>query len=222
MTDGFLAQRRRSPASLVAIVAAHALVIGALATSVSHIARPDPVIRLVPITDPPPPPPPRQQPQPKAAPQQPASHIEAVRPIVQPVEPQQSTVTIDLQPLPSTISPVANGTDTAVLPRTIEPAKPAPVLVEASVDPRFAGDLQPPYPAELERSGTEGTAVVRVLIGSDGRVRQVENVRADDPAFFAATERQALRHWRFRASTRDGAAVESWKVMTVRFTLPKE
>ncbi|MBA2920969.1 TonB family protein [Sphingomonas sp. MAH-20] len=69
------------------------------------------------------------------------------------------------------------------------------------------------------RTGVEGITVVKVLIGTDGRVKQVAIVSTDDPLFADATERQALRRWRFRPATRDGIAVESWKQMTVRFEL---
>jgi protein TonB len=66
----------------------------------------------------------------------------------------------------------------------------------------------------------EGFATVRVLIGTDGRVKQVEAVKASDPAFLDATRKQALAKWRFLPATRDGEAVESWREMTVRFQLP--
>jgi protein TonB len=60
---------------------------------------------------------------------------------------------------------------------------------------------------------------IRVLIGTDGRVKAVEKVRTASDAFFRATESQALRHWRFKPATLDGKPVESSKVMTVHFRL---
>jgi protein TonB len=96
---------------------------------------------------------------------------------------------------------------------------PAPVLTGAAPDPRFAGDFQPSYPPQLLRTGIEGKTVVKVLIGTDGRVKQVAIVSTDDPLVADATERQALRRGRFKPATRDGVAVESWKQMTVRFEL---
>ena len=58
-----------------------------------------------------------------------------------------------------------------------------------------------------------------MLIGTDGRVKQVEVVSTDDPLFADAAERQALRRWRFKPATRDGVPVQSWKQMTVRFEI---
>ena len=97
---------------------------------------------------------------------------------------------------------------------------PAPIFREATRDPRFARTFQPGYPPALEREGVTGTARVRVRIDRAGRVNAVEDLGATDPAFFAATQRQALRYWRFRAATRDGEPVETSLVLTVRFELP--
>ncbi len=44
-------------------------------------------------------------------------------------------------------------------------------------------------------------------------------MRATSDAFFQATLRHALRNWRFKPATVDGRAIESSKVMTVRFEI---
>lgn len=115
--------------------------------------------------------------------------------------------------------PVGSGTGTGpVLPEIIDPPAP-PKLVLAQLDQRYMGVFQPDYPARAQREGVEGVAVVRVLIGVDGRVKAVELVSTDDPAFFEATKRRALAKWRFKAATRGGVAEESWKEMRVRFEI---
>jgi protein TonB len=96
---------------------------------------------------------------------------------------------------------------------------PAPRLVLAELDPRYAGAFQPDYPASEQRREIEGVARVRVLIGTDGRVKAVELVSTDSPGFFAETKRRALAKWRFTPATRGGVAEESWKTMTVRFEI---
>jgi protein TonB len=60
---------------------------------------------------------------------------------------------------------------------------------------------------------------VRIVIGADGRVKQVEKLKATSDAFFRATEQQALRHWRYKPATLDGKPVESRTTVTVRFRL---
>jgi protein TonB len=80
-------------------------------------------------------------------------------------------------------------------------------------------ELLPPYPAAEERAEREGTVVVRLVIGADGRVEAVEKISAASEAFWRATERHALRAWRFSPATVDGRPVESTQTMTVKFEL---
>lgn len=95
-----------------------------------------------------------------------------------------------------------------------------PVFRAARPNPRYADALQPGYPPGMIREEREGVVTVRILVGTDGRVKALEPVRADAPAFLEATRKQALAKWRFLPATRDGAPVESWREMTVRFELP--
>lgn len=113
--------------------------------------------------------------------------------------------------------PAGTGTG-PVVPEIIDLPAP-PKLVLAQLDQRYVGLFQPDYPARAQREGIEGMAVVRVLIGTDGRVKAVELVSTDDPAFFEATKRRALTKWRFKAATRGGVPEESWKEMRVRFEI---
>lgn len=106
---------------------------------------------------------------------------------------------------------------TIILP----PADPprAPVLVDAGIDPRALPQFQPDYPGAMIRQGLEGSVTVRVTINAEGRVTDIARVSATDESFWLATQRHALRKWRFRPATRDGVPVATTKVMTVRFTL---
>ncbi len=97
-----------------------------------------------------------------------------------------------------------------------------PVIVDARPDGRYARDLQPPYPAALEREEIEGKVTVRVHIGSNGQVLAVEAVQADHDGFLSATRDWAIRHWRFLPATRDGTPVNSWRTMTVRFNIDRQ
>lgn len=97
----------------------------------------------------------------------------------------------------------------------------APVFREATRDPRFARDFQPAYPAAREREGIEGRCPVTVTIAPSGRVTSVASNGCNDSAFFVATERQALRSWRFSPATRDGVPVESTQAITVTFRMPE-
>lgn len=116
---------------------------------------------------------------------------------------------------PIPVTPLV-GTGPAV---TADPPALPPKLVLAQLDQRYIAGFQPDYPLREQREGIEGVARVRVLIGTDGRVKAVELVSTDSPGFFDATKKRALAKWRFKPATRGGTPEESWKEMSVRFEI---
>lgn len=121
-------------------------------------------------------------------------------------------------PTDTVISEGMGGGDDAVeIVKPVDP--PKPIFKGAIRDPKYAGNFQPTYPPGLIQKEIEGSAKVKVLIGTDGRVRQVIILSATHPDFGKATERQALSKWRFKPATRDGVAVEDWQTLTVTFHL---
>lgn len=125
--------------------------------------------------------------------------------------------TVDSSPLRSDLTEgTTSGTAGEIL--TVPP-KP-PVVVGPGINPRF--NYQPDYPSDERRLGREGRVVVRVLVGTDGRVKQVEKVSAASDSFFEATRRRALEKWRLTPGTRDGVAVEAWRTMAVSFVMNDE
>ncbi|QNQ09020.1 TonB family protein [Sphingomonas alpina] len=116
--------------------------------------------------------------------------------------------------------PFVPGTGTGTV--TYDPPPHVAVLTGALRDPKYASVFQPTYPAGERRAGNEGRVTVRVLIGADGRVKQVIKVSAASDAFFEVTERQALSKWRFKPATRDGVPQESWQTLSVSFVLNEE
>ncbi|URW75221.1 energy transducer TonB [Sphingomonas donggukensis] len=207
---------KTSPGTVAAAIAVNVGMVALIATSAPTIfVTPDAPFEgyAVPPEAPPPPPiPEKPKPEAKAATRDvlPTIPDKIVEVDVAPTNTVTGTDT--LQPPPGPIGPATEGTGVIV-----DPPAPAPVLTDAAPDPR--AQFQPDYPASERRAGTEGNVTVRVLIGTDGRVKAVELVRAAAPAFFEATKRQALSRWRFRPATRDGVAVESWRTMTLRFVL---
>ena len=96
---------------------------------------------------------------------------------------------------------------------------PLPIFAAAVRDPRWLKNFQPGYPSRLLAREIEGSAKVRVLIGTNGKVRQANLVSATHPEFGQATVDHALKSWRFKPATRDGVAVEDWQTLTVQFTI---
>jgi protein TonB len=214
MSDGGFYERRKvSPTSLTIVILLHGAALTALALSKMDVPiMPDfePLIVEDVYIPPEPEPMPEPQNQPK---QQPRTQIDYVKPLVPPL-PNNDKVVV-LKPLPDVpiFDPGPSGADV----KPADPPKPAPVRVEAQMS--RASELQPPYPASEERAGNEGRVAIRVRIGANGRVIATEKVSATSDAFYQATERHALRAWRFKPATLDGKPVESSKVITVTFRL---
>jgi protein TonB len=212
---GFYEARRISQTSLGAVIAIHAAAIGALALSKMEVPpRIFTPLKTIPIPETKLPPersdvlPPARQPETLTVPR-PIERVE--------VTTAPRAEASDSPPLPITwdTGPIVKGDPLPAEP--MDAVAPDPVRVEARLAPGIA--LQPPYPPSEERAGAEGSVRVRVTIGVDGRVRAVEQVSATSAAFYRATERQALRHWRFRPATLDGRPVESRLVLEVIFRL---
>lgn len=203
---GFFEQKRGSPAGLVAVIVAHAAVLGALVLikGPQIIREINPPLVITPIEIPPDPaiiPPPRPD-----TPQRPQTVTRT-----ETVIPQDFSDIIDRR---ETVIPTLPDQPRIELAR-VEPVTPS-IRREAQI---LSGDLQPPYPAVEERAQRGGTVRVRIHIGANGRVTRVERLDATSDAFWRATERQALSRWRFRPATLDGRPVETSKVMTVTFRI---
>lgn len=208
MTNGgYLTERKSRPLGLGLVIGGHAAVLAALI-----LAPPESFTRIVYLPtvvesiEAPPPPTREVPPPPKALPKE--------------TQPQKVTPLVDLSAIarPVQLEPLPQVEPT--LPQQLPSSLPtAPLFVAATIEPGAAARFQPGYPSALARADIEGSATVRVLIGTDGRVKQVELVNATHAGFFEATREHALRAWRFRPATRDGVPTESWRTMTVRFKL---
>ena len=215
----FTGESRFHPAGLAAAIGINAAVIAALMIAAPHVtmqpAKPPLLTENIPLPPPVTPPPPEALARTDAQPTPP--RLDNPVPVIK-TPPTSDTFAIPVDPLPpipagSEAGP-ATGGGTAILPPV-----PLPVILGPALDPRYARDLQPAYPAAERRMGTEGKVTVRVLIGTDGRVKRVERVAAASDAFFRATEEQALRRWRFTPGTRDGVPQEAWQTMSVTFVM---
>lgn len=126
---------------------------------------------------------------------------------------------------PTTFADIGEGIDFGgsgdrfELPLTPVEAIPDPVIADAKLNPRFSGQFQPPYPSGLLRMGEEGMITVRVLVGTNGRAKQIELINTPHEGFWTATKRHALGKWRFAPATKDGAPFESWITLKVRFEI---
>ena len=100
----------------------------------------------------------------------------------------------------------------------IEHVRP-PIFTKAKRDLRFSAAFQPDYPSSLLVREVEGSATIRVLVGTDGRVRQAIVVSATHPDFGKAAMRQAMKAWRFKPATRGNEVVEDWVTIPITFQI---
>ena len=208
--------KRLSPTSFAIVIALHGAAITALALAKTVIVtdeNPPTVVRFIEEKQDPPPIPEKTQ---ETEKQLPVQHESVVNVPEREVDlPVNTGVEVEVGPRIPVI-PVGPAGPTTVV---VDPPKPAPIRLDAEIDPRFADRLQPPYPPSEERAGQEGQVRIRVLIGANGRVKAAEKLFATNDAFYRAAERQALREWRFKPATVDGRPVESRKVFTLQFEL---
>jgi protein TonB len=217
MPEGaFFEQKRLSPTSLGIVIALHGAALTALLLAKNEIivtrsSIPD--VFLIPDKKDPPPEPERPMPD-KPLPKQQVTYI---KPVVEPKLQQPTDLTYVERPVvvPPTFDPPPQPRFDPPAPPPVEKAEPVrtgPVM-------RPGVERQPPYPASEQRAGVEGSVTVRLVIGADGRVKSVTKVSGTNDAFFRATERQALRHWRFKPAMIDGKPVESSQTVTVQFQM---
>jgi protein TonB len=163
---------------------------------------------------------PKPQPTPKARPKKPVER--ETNQIVIPTTPNEvkplDQTPVDFTDHSTVTFPPADGNIGTIVPEVARP----PIMIGANIDPRYASNFQPAYPADEIRAGNAGRVTVKVLIGADGRVKDIEKLSAASESFWDATRRQALSKWRFKPATRDGVAYEAWKVMNVSFVLNQD
>jgi len=96
-------------------------------------------------------------------------------------------------------------------PRAAEAAAPEPVETPAALE----SEVKPPYPEAALREEVDGTVVLRVTVGEDGRV--VDAVVVEDPGHgLGEAARAAVLKARFTPATRGGAPVRA--TLTWRYT----
>lgn len=83
-------------------------------------------------------------------------------------------------------------------------------------------EIAPPpvYPSEAMRAGLEGTVLLRVLVGIDGRPEEVTIERSSGHRVLdVAARRVVLGKWRFKAAMQDGQAVQAIGLVPVDFSI---
>jgi protein TonB len=67
--------------------------------------------------------------------------------------------------------------------------------------------------------GTEGTVSLRALVAADGTVSSVDVAASSGSAVLDRAAAEAVRTWQFAPATRDGAAIEAYVVLRIRYVV---
>lgn len=142
-------------------------------------------------------------------------------------------------PLPATEADQEAGTDFATEMVESAPAPPIPEAddssslaieepVEESVievpapqikSPVLLSRPKPRYPAAAMRMGREAEVTLRLLIGADGKVVDVERLGKDPGMGFSKAALNAALATRWEPATRDDEPIEMWAEMRITFKL---
>jgi protein TonB len=179
---------------------------------------------------PPPPPPPKRQEVPVNAVKAPEQNV---APTIIPDEIPDLSVPPPIAEVEELATPVASyddGTAGGIEGGTaggIITADPGPVHIpgEALIVPRDAplplvamSMTYPQYPETARLQGIQGDVIVRYRIGKNGRVVDVEVLKAADKLLTQAAVK-AIKYWRFRPKLENGQPIEVVHELTVRFVL---
>lgn len=166
--------------------------------------------------------------EPQPVPPPPPPELVPVQPVVTPPAPA-TTVRRAVVPDRAPIAPpvvdggslVADPAPPAVDPGSGEVAA-APSGPVSGVRLAYAEAGAPPYPRESLRSGHQGTVVLQVLVGIDGRPLEVSvETGSGYRQLDEAARRHVLRHWRFQPAMRDGQAVQAIGLVPIEFSLDR-
>ena len=95
------------------------------------------------------------------------------------------------------------------------PAPPRPPLPPKGVpDPRMPA---PPYPPQALQQGVDGTVVLLIDVGVDGKPTHVQVEHSQPAGVFDAATVEAAMHWTFEPKRMNGKAVASRVQVPVRF-----
>lgn len=187
------------------------------------------MLMLAPLRSPEPPPLPEPNPQFEWI--QPRVEPPPLPPLIVPVTaPQPRSAQPPPRPLPTLPSPavqasidVAPTADHAMTaPEPALDLASGPAIGAAGAGARLEYLVAPPpvYPRDMLAAGIEGSLVLEVLVGTDGRPLKVTvHESSGQRALDEAARRQVLRHWKFRPAMEGGQAVRAVGLVPIAFSL---
>ncbi|MBW2047240.1 MAG: energy transducer TonB [Deltaproteobacteria bacterium] len=110
--------------------------------------------------------------------------------------------------------PLEDGAEKETRTAAIPPAK---AVREAR--PSYKDNPAPPYPRRARKRGYQGTVLLKVLVGRDGRVRELRVQTSSGHSILDRAAVKAVKQWIFEPGTVGNERVEMWVRVPVRFEL---
>ena len=204
---------RFSPQAVILTALIHVMLVAALFLVRDHIVhKRGAKLTVMNLTPAPPPPPAAEPSRPETKPV-----IVAPRPVVETriSSPVPLQTTPDPAPQPISLPPALPSTSDA------PPAPPAPPsIVQASdLGNRMVAGKAPNYPVESRRKREQGTVVLMLILGVDGRVSSISVSQSSGFARLDHAALDAVRKWRWEPITRGGQAVMVKGLVEIPFVL---
>lgn len=165
------------------------------------------------------PPPPRIQPEKPTGPSVAKPHFAIPLPVSDDSAPPDQTIASQDE-LGHSGSGEVSGNADGVMPDAPPSIDPVPSIhdwVYYDEEPAIVSQVKPEYPDMAREAGVDGTVQLRVLVGKDGRVKDVhvdQSIPLLDKAAVAAA-----RQWVFTPALSNGHPVMVWVAVPIRFTL---
>jgi protein TonB len=105
-------------------------------------------------------------------------------------------------------------------PAAAASAPPEPVVeTAASYKAEYLDNPPPPYPRLSRQLGEEGTALLKVQVGPNGRPLQIKLMSSTGYPRLDEAAEATVAQWRFVAATRNGQSVTSWVLVPIKFRI---
>ncbi|MDX3900394.1 MAG: energy transducer TonB [Sphingobium sp.] len=164
----------------------------------------------------PPPPPPAAEAPPPPSPTQP--EVVSPPPIVQTPVPPKPQVMTTPDPAP-VVMPIARVAPPA--PPSAAPSLPTPpsTVQGGDLSAQMIAGKPPRYPIESRRKREQGTVVLSLVVGVDGRVATIAIAQSSGFARLDDAARDAVRGWRWSPIIRDGQLVMVKGIVEIPFVI---
>lgn len=99
------------------------------------------------------------------------------------------------------------------------PVAPAPVEMPPIFDAAYLKNPEPEYPRAAKRLGIQGTVLLHVMVGADGKAKEVSVAESSGSALLDDAAVAAVRAWSFVPARRGDEVIAAAVYVPLRFTL---